>query len=160
MKIFLTVGSMLPFDRLVRALDQCAAEHPHLQVFAQIGETALVPRHMTARAMVSPAEYRRQFAECDLVVSHVGMGTVITAFECNKPLVMLARRPELQEVTSNHQVATAQWLVGRPGITVVDDAAGLAAAVLASVGAAGVSRIDTGTKDQLIGALRRFIEAE
>lgn len=159
MKIFLTVGSMLPFDRLVGAVDAWAARHPEAQVFAQIGTTSAVPRHMQYAAMIGPQEYRAQFAAADLVVSHVGMGTVITAFECAKPLVMLARRPELQEVTSNHQLATAQWLVGRPGISVIDDVAGLDAAIAASAGAAGVSRIDSGTKDGLIAALRQFISA-
>lgn len=159
MKIFLTVGSMLPFDRLVQAVDSWAGLHPDAEVFAQIGTTSFVPRNMRWQAMVSPDEYRAQFANCDLVVSHVGMGTVITAFECDKPLLMLARRPELQEVTSNHQLATAQWLVGRPGIAVVESEEQIAAGIADCVGAVGVSRIDTGTQQQLIHALRKFIEA-
>lgn len=159
MKIFLTVGSMLPFDRLVNAMDIWAGQHPEAEVFAQIGLTSFVPAHMKWQAMISPDEYRTQFANCDLVVSHVGMGTVITAFECDKPLLMLARRPELQEVTSNHQLATAQWLVGRPGIAVIESESQLAEGIAANIGGAGVSRIDSGTQQQLVQALRKFIEA-
>lgn len=158
MKIFLTVGSMLPFDRLVRAVDAWAEAHPEAQVFAQIGNTSYVPRHLEWQAMINPEQYRQQFLACDLVVSHVGMGTVITAFECGKPLLMLARRQDLQEVTSTHQQATAQWLVGRPGIAVIDSEAEVAAGIANCVGAAAVARIESGTQQQLITALRKFIE--
>lgn len=157
MNIFLTVGSMLPFDRLVSAMDDWAAENRDAQVFAQIGETNFRPQHIDYRKMVTPDEYRQQFECADLVVSHVGMGTVITAFETAKPLVLLARRPELQEVTSNHQIATASWLNGRPGIRIVSDVSELAEAIAGSAGDQGVTRIDSGTRDLLIRAIREFI---
>lgn len=157
MRIFLTVGSMLPFDRLVRAMDTWAKEHPEAQIFAQIGETSLRPANMEYHAIISPSEYRDHFATCDLVVSHVGMGTVITAVECNKPLVMLPRQPELHEVTSNHQFATAKWLENRPGVRVVYSENELANAIFESVGSDGVSMIETGTQGKLIDALRQFV---
>lgn len=157
MNIFVTVGSMLPFDRLVKAMDAWAAENPKAQVFAQIGETALKPKNIEFAAMIGPAEYRERFASADLVVSHVGMGTVITAFECGKPVVMLPRSPELMEVTSNHQIATAKWLVGRSGIHIVSSENELADAIADSLGSQGVSKIETGTRERLIGAIREFI---
>ena len=107
--------------------------------------------------MISPSEYRDQFATCDLVVSHVGMGTVITALECSKPLVMLPRRPDLHEVTSNHQFATAKWLKDSPGVCVVYSENELANAIFESLGSDGVSMIETGTQGKLIDALRQFV---
>jgi UDP-N-acetylglucosamine transferase subunit ALG13 len=157
MKIFLTVGSMLPFDRLVQAMDMWAKERPDVQIFAQIGETSLRPVNIDFSAMISPSEYRNCFIDCDVVVSHVGMGTVITAFELGKPLVMLPRRPDFQEVTSNHQIATAQWLEGRPGVRIAHSVDELDKAISESIGSVGVSKIETGTSKQLIGAIRQFI---
>ncbi|MBK8401164.1 MAG: glycosyl transferase family 28 [Propionivibrio sp.] len=157
MKVFLTVGSMLPFDRLVKAVDAWARDRPDTHVFAQIGETSLHPAHFEFRSMITPAEYRQQFETCDVVVSHAGMGTVITAFETGRPLVVLPRQPELQEVTSNHQVATAKWLDGRPGIRIVDSVDELGAAICESAGTQGVSRIESGTRSTLISAIREFI---
>ena len=157
MKVFLTVGSMLPFDRLVRAMDIWAKERPDSQIFAQIGETSLRPVNIEYSAMISPSAYRKRFADCDLVVSHVGMGTVITALELSKPLVMLPRRADFQEVTSNHQIATAQWLEGRPGVHLVYSEDELGSAISKSIGSIGVSKIETGTREQLISALRQFI---
>lgn len=159
MKVFVTVGSMLPFDRLVMAMDGWAAAHPEARVFAQIGEGARIPTHFEHREMLSPEEYRKRFAESDMIVSHVGMGTIITAFEMRKPLVMLPRRPELMEVTSNHQVATARWLEGRPGIRIVHEEVVLPAAIAECLGSGGAFNIDTGTRDVLINTLREFIAA-
>jgi UDP-N-acetylglucosamine transferase subunit ALG13 len=157
MKIFLTVGSMLPFDRLVQAMDAWAQKHAEVKIFAQIGETNLKPLHMEFSAMIDPSDYRRHFSECDIAVSHVGMGTVITAFELNKPVVMMPRRPDLHEVTSNHQLATAQWLDGRPGVNLVYSEKDLADAISKSIGSVGLSQIETGTRKQLISAIRSFI---
>lgn len=157
MKIFLTVGSMLPFDRLVKAVDAWAQNSPNMAVVAQIGETTLCPVHIEFKPMVTPVEYRKYCAASDLIISHVGMGTVITASELGKPLVMLARRPDLQEVTSNHQVATALWLRGRPGIHIAESEDELPDVIAESMGSVGVSNIETGTRDFLIGAIRQFI---
>lgn len=113
---------MLPFDRLVMAIDVWAGQHPSDQVVAQIGATKLRPTHMDCSEMMEPAEFKAQFAIADLIVSHVGMGTIITAAECQKPLVMLPRRPSLGEVTSEHQSATAKWLGARQGIWISEAA--------------------------------------
>ena len=43
--IFVTVGTQLPFDRLVRAVDAWAAEHPQVDVFGQIGPASFRPKH-------------------------------------------------------------------------------------------------------------------
>jgi UDP-N-acetylglucosamine transferase subunit ALG13 len=148
---------MLPFDRLVRAMDAWAKEHAEARVFAQIGETSLHPANMEYCAMISPSEYRDQFAACDVAVSHVGMGTVITASEFRKPLVMLPRRTELKELTNNHQFETAKWLEGRPGIRILYSEDELAEAISESIGSDGGSIIETGTRDKLVDALRQFI---
>ncbi len=157
MKVFVTVGSMLPFDRLVCAMDAWAKEHSEAEVFAQVGETSLCPANMEYSAMISPSEYRDHFAACDVVVSHVGMGTIITASEFCKPLVMLPRRAELKELTNNHQFETAKWLEGRPGIRIIYSDGELAEAISKSIGSDGGSIVETGTRGKLINTLRQFI---
>jgi UDP-N-acetylglucosamine transferase subunit ALG13 len=85
------------------------------------------------------------------------MGTVITASETGKPLVMMPRRPELKEVTSNHQIATAKWLSGRPGLFLVWSEEELDASISKASSSDGVDSIDTGKRDSLVTALRQFI---
>ncbi len=152
MRLFVTVGSMLPFDRLVRAIDAYVASRPDIEAFAQVGET----RH---RQMMTPAEYRRMFEQADVVVSHVGIGTVITASELSKPLVMLPRRMELHEVTSRHQQATARWLAGRPGVHIVATEAELPGKIEEVAGSHGVGDFESDTRIALVRAVRDFIRA-
>ncbi|WP_333877295.1 glycosyltransferase [Methylobacter sp.] len=157
MKLFVTVGSMLPFDRLICAMDTWTKEHPEAQVYAQIGGSSLRPANMEYCAMISPSDYRDHIAACDVVVSHVGIGTIIAAMEYNKPLVMMPRRPELREVTSKHQLSTAKWLEGRSGICIINSDVELAEAISNSIGSDGGSVIETGTRGKLINTLRQFI---
>lgn len=112
---------MLPFDRLTRALDGWAVQHPEAVVFGQVGQGGYRPQHFEAVEMLNPAEYQRRMLWSDLVVSHVGMGTVIAAAELARPLLLMAREVKRSEVTSDHQTATARWLSGRPGIVAVAD---------------------------------------
>jgi UDP-N-acetylglucosamine transferase subunit ALG13 len=149
---------MLPFDRLVRAMDEWSAANPGVTVFAQIGESELVPSRLDYRKFITPDEFRQRFQWSDLVVSHVGMGTVITASECGRPLLMLPRRPELKEVTSSHQLDTAHWLDGQPGIYVFESDRELTCALSSNTFGAMTSQIETGTRSGLIGTIRNFIE--
>jgi UDP-N-acetylglucosamine transferase subunit ALG13 len=157
MKIFLTVGSMLPFNRLVKGMDTWAKNHPDAEIFAQIGKNSWCPKNMIYRKIISSSEYRSHFETSDIVVSHVGMGTVITALEYNKPLVMIPRRPELHEVTNNHQLATAKWLANSPGVRIVYSENELAEAISDSHGLEGLAIIETGSRGKLIESLRTFI---
>jgi len=158
-RLFVTVGSMLPFDRLVRAIDGFVAGRPDVEAFAQIGETRHRPAHMESRKMMSPAEYRSMFERADVVVSHVGIGTVITASELRKPLVMLPRQMELHEVTSRHQQATARWLSGRPGVHIVETEAELLAKIDEVVGSNGVGDFESDTRAALVRTVRDFIHS-
>lgn len=159
MKLFVTVGSMLPFDRLVDAMDDWAAAHPLAEVFAQIGSSTHRPRAMRCERMLAPQEFRRHVAEADLIVAHAGMGTVLGALEAGRPLVVLPRRPEAHEVTSTHQLATARWLATHPGIVVAEDETRLGAAIDAALARGCAPALAGGTRDGLVAALRDFIAA-
>lgn len=158
--IFLTVGSMLPFDRLVRAVDNWAERQGDHQIFAQIGESDYKPANFEYHSKISPAEFRGHCGKCDLIISHVGMGTVITALECNKPLIALPRRQELKEVTSTHQLATANWLEDRPSIYIIynEDEIDFAVSKMALF-AGKVGSVNTESKVELEHAIRQFIQA-
>lgn len=157
MKLFLTVGSMLPFDRMVLAVDAWAARHPGSEVFAQIGRGARRPQHFEAVEMLTPDDYRRRLAWADLVVSHVGMGTVIAAAELQRPLLLMPREVARGEVTSDHQQATARWLAGRPGLEIVAGEQELLAA-LERPRNFGAPAMLAPVAPRLLDALKRFAD--
>jgi len=116
--IFITVGTQLPFDRLIKAVDAWAALHPEVEVFAQIGPSELKPAHIESVPFIAPDEADRRFRAADLIVSHAGMGSIITALKYKKPILILPRMAGLGEHRNDHQMATAKWLGVRRGITV------------------------------------------
>jgi UDP-N-acetylglucosamine transferase subunit ALG13 len=116
--IFVTVGTQLPFDRLIRAVDSWAAQNPEIEVFAQIGPSEFRPGHIESVDFVTPDVADRYFRKADLIVSHAGMGSIITALKYRKPLLMLPRKASFGEHRNDHQMATAKWLGTRNGITV------------------------------------------
>ena len=119
--IFITVGTQLPFDRLNQAVDHWAGEHPGTEVIAQIGPSHYHPSHIKSVDFVTPDVADRYFREAELIISHAGMGSIITALKYHKPLLMLPRRADFGEHRNDHQLATAKWLGSRSGITVADD---------------------------------------
>ncbi|MEM1345650.1 MAG: glycosyltransferase, partial [Pseudomonadota bacterium] len=97
--IFLTLGTQLPFERLVRAVDAWAGARQAV-VFAQIpdpGEGGYVPRHMEWTARLAPEDFTRRCESAQVIVSHAGMGSIITALSLAKPLILMARRSALGE---------------------------------------------------------------
>jgi UDP-N-acetylglucosamine transferase subunit ALG13 len=116
--IFVTVGSMMPFDRLIRAMDEWARAHPDHDVLAQIGGGSYVPSHMRWTRMLSPSEYRNAVEGSVVIVAHAGMGSFFFAMETGKSIVMLPRYASKNEHTTDHQVHTVQWLRDKPGVHV------------------------------------------
>lgn len=157
--IFLTIGSMFPFDRLVRAMDAWAAEAGAGEdVFAQIGAGAYEPAHMRWVRRLDRAAYAGAMAEARLIVAHAGVGSVVTAGEMGKPIVVMPRRAALGEHTSDHQVETVSWLRGKPGLVVADTEADLPARIAEAAAAAGAGARLSNTADSgLIERLRLFI---
>ena len=121
--IFLTVGTHEPFDRLVRYVDNwCASRSEGPQVLGQITENAgYKPLNFRTVATLEPSEYQRAFREADFVVSHAGMGSIITALSERKRILILPRRGYLNETRNDHQFVTMEYFRDKPGIYVAED---------------------------------------
>lgn len=142
MRIFLTVGSQMPFDRLVSAADEWAANHPEATIFGQIGDSAFVARSMEVVAALSPEAFSTQVQRADIVLAHAGMGTVLTAMDRGKPMVLMPRSAALRETRNDHQIGTARWLEKKPGVFVAnsgDDLDGALSRAVLAVGGNGTS---------------------
>lgn len=152
---------MMPFDRLVQAMDDWAAANPDVPVEIQIGRGKYEPRHAAFVRLMPVDEYRRRVAEARLFVAHAGMGSIISAIEAGKPLLMLPRLQAWGEHNNDHQLATAASIGTRPGLHVARDADDLlarATTLLANSGTppAPIAKYaDKGFTDRIRG----FIEA-
>jgi UDP-N-acetylglucosamine transferase subunit ALG13 len=127
--ILVSVGSMMAFDRLIRAMDEWARQHADERVFAQIGAGPYEPKSMRHARMLSPSKFREVLTQCSLLVAHAGMGSFFTAMEMGKPVVLLPRRASHKEHTTDHQLHTVKWLREKPGVYVAMSEDGLAEAI-------------------------------
>lgn len=155
--IFVTVGSQLPFDRLVKAVDDWAAANGEATAFAQIGSTSYKPAHMDWAPYLPVDAFRRKLETASLVVSHAGMGNLLLALQAKKPILVMPRRLQLDEIRNDHQLATARWLRQMPGVRVADDTEELVDALRrAEWNEPGAMRAEA--SPELLAAVREFIE--
>lgn len=119
--IFVTVGSDIPFDRLVRAVDRWARARDRRDVIAQIGHGGWQPGFISFSAMLKPAEFRERLINATIVVGHAGMGTILSALQHSKPILVMPRRGGLGETRNDHQMATARHLLDMGKINVAFD---------------------------------------
>lgn len=132
--IFLTVGMQLPFDRLVGAVDDWAGAHGDMEVFGQIlhpeqqqGQLGKVPKNFEWKAELDPTEFEMRCRQAACLVGHAGTGTLLSAMNFGKPLVMMPRLARLGEHRNDHQLATASYFESLAGVSVVTDAIELSA---------------------------------
>lgn len=158
--IFVTIGSVFPFDRLVRLSDSAAPYFPTERFFAQIGDGAYEPRRLDYVRWLSRPEFTARVREAKLIVAHAGMGSVITAMEHRKPIVLVPRRQEWGEHTTDHQMATARWLRERSGVYVCLQDEGFRQTLEAALCGGGAEAIMPRTAPEpLLQRLRACIES-
>ena len=155
--IIVTVGMQLGFDRLIAAMDALAPTLG-MPVIAQTGRGSYQPRNMEARTKIAPAEFETLVEQARLIVSHAGIGTVLTAARCAKPILLLPRRAGLGEHRNDHQLASVRKLDGRPGILVAMDEGELPARIAEGLALTDFTAVQSPTARQLHGALAAFIE--
>ena len=107
--IFLTVGTWLPFDRLVKtideAIDNCQINE---KIFAQIADSSYQPRNFEYVKSLGKSEFDRWIQKASGVIGHAGMGTITMALDNEKPLLVMPRLKKYREVVNDHQVAIAR----------------------------------------------------
>ncbi|MCK5614289.1 glucuronosyltransferase [Candidatus Pacearchaeota archaeon] len=118
--IFVTIGEQLPFDRLIRTVDEWAGISDH-EVFAQTGKTTLKPTNIKHKDFLNPEEFTLKFRQAHYIVAHAGMGTIISAIEMAKPILVMPRKAALSEHRNDHQFATAKRFLALNYISVAFD---------------------------------------
>ena len=158
--IFVTVGAQTPFDRLIRAVDQWAAQRARTDVVAQIGQGRWIPQHAQWMRFITPADFRGCLRAADLVIAHAGTGSIFAAMEFGKPIVVMPRRAALGETRNDHQLATVRRLAELSGVTVARDEQELVEKLDRSESMAPAKPIGPYASPRLLAALRRFVTAD
>lgn len=156
--IFVTVGTQLAFDRLVKNIDEWA-RYSEQDVFAQIGPSEYIPKYIKHVRFLPPHEADELFSRAEIIVSHAGMGSVLTALKLKKPILIMPRKADLGEHRNNHQMATAKWLESVNGVTVAYDELSLLQELDKDVKEPLKLGISDYASDELIDNLKRFFDS-
>ena len=156
--IFVTVGGQVPFDRLIRAIDEWGAENGSVHIFAQIGESYYVPQHIDHCNLIASEEFQNRVRNASLVVAHAGVGTILTSLQFGVPILVMPRKASLGEHRNDHQLATAKVLEQKGLLSVVMDENELFRRLNSIDDAPIQHRISAVASDRLLNELRKFFE--
>lgn len=86
MKLFVSIGTQLNFDRLITYLNEYKNDNNHIEFTGQFSNDM-----QNKFNVCSELEYERMIMESDLVVGHVGTGTILNCKKYNKKLIVMPR---------------------------------------------------------------------
>lgn len=104
--IFVTIGTQIPFDRFIKIIDELAGV---------INETFIVqalygnysPQNFSVVSFITPDEFDKIAQKARLIISHAGIGSILSAIDYEKPIIIFPRLASLGEHRNDHQMATA-----------------------------------------------------
>jgi UDP-N-acetylglucosamine transferase subunit ALG13 len=157
--IFVTVGTQMPFDRLIRGVDRWARARGRRDVIAQTGPTGYRPAHLKVRPFVESGEFRQLVEDCEVMVAHAGIGSILTALDLGKRVLVMPRRALLGEHRNEHQLATVRNFAHLAQVRIVEEEADLPHALdtLLALNATPGERSEGRASQELLSAVRVFL---
>lgn len=156
--IFVTIGTQMHFDRLIAAVDDWAGTTGTEDVFAQTGPSSYFPKNIKTKSFITPQDFRDCVHDARIMISHAGMGSILTALEFGKRLVVMPRNDRLGEHRSDHQIATARYFAGQNRVLVAVDRRELFAVLNHLDDRDEVEPISPIASPALISTIRQFVE--
>lgn len=127
--IFVTVGTQeFSFDRLVSKIDGIARNDEMKEdICIQYGKSYYVPMYCKlAQPFFSADEMGKLVDESDLVVTHGGVGTIISSLEKGKKVLVVPRLSKYHEHVDDNQLEIAEAFEKRELLSVCTDMSQLA----------------------------------
>lgn len=152
--IVVTVGTNeAPFDRLLTAFDGYAGDE---QLVVQHGPSRIRPAGARCVEFLPYDELAAAIAGARVVVTHAGVGSIMTALANDRRPVVVPRLRAFAEAVDDHQVGLARRLDAAGLVTLVEDPSRVLSVVERASGSSGV---ELGANPRLVGELRDYIDA-
>ena len=104
--IFVTLGTQdKSFSRLLKAIDK-EIEKGNIKdkVVVQAGFTKYKSKNMEIFDLIPADKFDQYIEKSDLVITHGGAGSILTALKKNKKVIAAARLSKYKEHTNDHQI--------------------------------------------------------
>lgn len=94
-----------PFTRLLDAVEKCINKGIiKEEVIAQIGFTKYKSKNIKTFDLMPKDEYEKTIENADIIITHAGVGSILTGLKKNKKVIAAARLKEYGEHTNDHQL--------------------------------------------------------
>jgi UDP-N-acetylglucosamine transferase subunit ALG13 len=152
--IFVTVGNHNQgFERLIRKMDEIAGEIDE-KVIMQTGFSRYKPVN------AEYFDFRENFGEivklnrdARVVVSHAGVGCILTALDQKTPLVLVPRLKKFDEHCDDHQLEIVAAMSDNPNIKVINNVDELKNVLFQDMTYKG----EQANASRLVDSLKRFL---
>ncbi|QMW22176.1 beta-1,4-glucuronosyltransferase WelK [Sandaracinobacteroides saxicola] len=130
---FVTVGTVMPFNRMVHGVAalKAAGLLPE-RVVAQVGEGGERPKGLECTDGMRFDDIQALLQEADLVFTHGGTGSLVTALRAGCRVIAMPRDPDQKEHYDDHQREIVEAFAERGLIQACTDTAELPAALAAA----------------------------
>ena len=121
--IFVTLGTNdESFERLLKAIDK-EIEKGNIKekVIVQAGCTKYTSKNMEIFDLVTKEEFDKLISECDLLITHGGVGSILTGINKGKKVIAVPRLAKYKEHGNDHQLQIVENFSERKYILAVKD---------------------------------------
>ncbi|MDO5556535.1 MAG: PssE/Cps14G family polysaccharide biosynthesis glycosyltransferase [Clostridia bacterium] len=99
------------FDRLLKEIDNCINNKIiNDKVIVQTGYTQYSSNKMEILDFIPVEQFNNLLKEADLIITHGGVGSIITAIKLNKKVIAVPRLQKYKEHINNHQIQIVEAL--------------------------------------------------
>jgi len=107
--IFVILGTQkFQLNRLLKKLDQYVAQGIiQEEIIAQIGYSDYLPKRYQYVEFLDKSEFDQMIQKADIVIAHSGVGSIISALNAKKPVLVFPRLAKYKEHIDDHQLDIA-----------------------------------------------------
>ena len=128
--ILVTLGTQdKPFKRLLEEVErQIEKGNIKDKVIVQAGCTKFKSKNMEIFDLLPTTKFNKLLKECNLLITHAGVGTIIEGLKQNKKIIAVARLKKYKEHTNDHQLQLINnfteegYIIGLTEFDSLDDA--------------------------------------
>lgn len=104
--ILITLGTQdKPFTRLLDKVEELIQKNViQEEVVVQAGCTKYTSKDMQIFDLLPIDEFEKKMQECDLLITHGGVGSIVTGLKQHKKVIAVARLKKYGEHTNDHQL--------------------------------------------------------
>ena len=96
--ILVTLGTQkFQMNRLIEAVDKIAPTLDE-EVFIQTGNSTYIPKNCKYSSFVEKEKFQNMIAECSLLITHSGVGSIMTGVKLNKPVIVVPDSADLRNM--------------------------------------------------------------